>query len=64
MIATLLPAAFQRSLDVTTLVYQQTSDHFMAQASEDLAVGDLQQASEKGWDAAVQMLKAMASERG
>lgn len=37
---------------------------FLAQAYEELARGDLAQASEKGWGAAAQMLKAIADERG
>ena len=37
---------------------------FLAQASEELARDDLEQASEKGWGAAAQSLKAVAAERG
>ncbi len=37
---------------------------FLAQASEELARDDLEQASEKGWGAAAQMMKAVAAERG
>ena len=37
---------------------------FLAQAYEELAKGDLAQASKKGWDAAAQMVKAIADERG
>ena len=36
----------------------------MAQAYEELAKGDLPQASEKAWGATAQMLKAIAQERG
>ena len=36
----------------------------MAQAYQELAKGDLQQASEKAWGAAAQMVKAIAQERG
>ena len=36
----------------------------LAQAREELAKGDLAQASEKGWGAAAQMLQAIADERG
>ena len=36
----------------------------LAQAYEELEEGDLAQASEKGWGAAAQMLKAIADERG
>ncbi len=37
---------------------------FLAQASEELARGDLRQASEKGWGAAAQIVKAAAEARG
>ena len=37
---------------------------FMAQAWEELERGDLRQASEKGWGAAAQMVKAAAAQRG
>ena len=36
----------------------------MAQARQELADGDLTQASEKGWGATTQMLKAVAEQRG
>ena len=36
----------------------------LAQAYEELEEGDFAQASEKGWGAAAQMLKAIAEERG
>ena len=36
---------------------------FLSQAFEELARGDLAQASEKGWGAASQMIKAIAQER-
>ena len=49
---------------MTTQQYQQTSVHFLAQARRELADGDLPQASEKGWGAAVQILKAVAEQRG
>ena len=37
---------------------------FLAQASEELARGDLRQASEKGWGAAAQIAKVAANARG
>ena len=37
---------------------------FLTQAYEELAKGDLPQASEKGWGAAAQMVKAIAQQRG
>lgn len=46
-----------------TLTYQQASQRFMAQARVELAQGDLQQASEKGWGAVTQLLKAIADRR-
>ena len=49
---------------MTTQQYQQTSAHFLAQARRELADGDLAQASEKGWGATVQILKAVAERRG
>ena len=49
---------------MTTLQYQQASEHFMEQARLELAAGDLPQASEKGWGAAAQILKAIAEQRG
>ena len=44
---------------MTTQAYQQASQRFLDQAKQELAAGDLQQASEKGWGAAAQMLKAI-----
>ena len=49
---------------MTTQQYRQASERFMAQARRELADGDLAQASEKGWGAAAQMLKAVAQQRG
>ena len=49
---------------MTTQQYQHLSEHFLAQARQELAAGDLPQASEKGWGAATQMLKAIAEQRG
>ena len=48
---------------MTTQQYRQASERFMAQARRELADGDLAQASEKGWGAAAQMLKAVAQQR-
>ncbi len=47
-----------------TTTYGEQSRVFLAQAHEELAKGDLQQASEKGWGAASRMVKAIAQERG
>ena len=49
---------------MTTQRYQQASEHFLAQARQELAAGDLPQASEKGWGATAQILKAIAAQRG
>lgn len=49
---------------MTTQKYQQASLRFLEQARRELAAGDLPQASEKGWGAVAQMLKAVAEERG
>ena len=45
-------------------MYLGQSRTFLAQAFEELDKGDLPQASEKGWGAAAQMVKAVAQERG
>ena len=47
-----------------TTTYKEQSRVFLAQAYEELAEGDLPQASEKGWGSAAQMVKAIAEERG
>lgn len=44
--------------------YAARGRKFLAQASEELERDDLEQASEKGWGAAAQMMKAAAAERG
>ena len=49
---------------MTTQQYQHASEHFLAQARRELADGDLPQASEKGWGATAQVLKAIAEQRG
>ena len=49
---------------MTTEQYQHASEHFLVQARRELADGDLPQASEKGWGATVQILKAIAEQRG
>ena len=49
---------------MTTQQYQQASERFLAQARRELADGDLAQASEKGWGATVQILKAIAEQHG
>lgn len=50
---------------MTTMAnYQLTGRAMMAQSWIELAQGDLQQASEKGWGAVTQMMKAIAEARG
>ena len=44
--------------------YATISREFLAKARAALAQGDLDQASEKGWGAAAQMVKAIAEQRG
>ncbi len=44
--------------------YSDTATEFLIKARVHLAEGDLRQASEKGWGAAAQMVKAVAEERG
>ncbi|MDE0375412.1 MAG: PaREP1 family protein [bacterium] len=48
---------------MTTLTYQDAARHLLAQGFEELAEGDSRQASEKGWGAAAQMIKAVAADR-
>lgn len=49
---------------MTTLTYQDAARHLLAQGFEELVAGDSRQASEKGWGAAAQMIKAVAASRG
>ncbi len=49
---------------MTTQKYHAASRHLLQQARAELALGDLRQASEKGWGAAAQMVKAVAEFRG
>ncbi len=44
--------------------YVQQGRVFLTQAADEFARGDLMQASEKGWGAAAQLVKATAAERG
>lgn len=46
-----------------TRPYTEQSGIFFRQAQEELANNDLRQASEKGWGAASQMIKAVAQQR-
>ena len=49
---------------MTTQKYRQASRQLLAQARRELHAGDVRQASEKGWGAAAQMVKAVAQQRG
>ena len=49
---------------MATQRHQQASEHFLAQVRQELSDGDLAQASEKGWAATAQILKAIAEQRG
>ena len=51
-------------LDEHAEEYKQTGRWFMDQAEWEFRRGDLLQASEKGWGAAAQFLKALATQRG
>ncbi len=48
---------------MTTQTYQEASLHLLAQAESELAEGDTRQASEKGWGAAAQAVKAVCEQR-
>ena len=49
---------------MNTQQYQQASEHFFVQTRQELADGNFPQASEKGWGATAQVLKAIAERRG
>ena len=49
---------------MTTQTYQDAARHLLQQAETELAAGDTRQASEKGWGAAVQAVKAVCELRG
>ena len=49
---------------MTTETYRSDSRLLLAQARDELSAGDARQASEKGWGAAAQMIKAVAEQRG
>ncbi len=49
---------------VQTQTYRGRSKAFLAKAREELAAGNLEQASEKAWGAAAVMVKAAATQRG
>ena len=47
-----------------TPTYRAASHELLRQAAQELEAGDVRQASEKGWGAAAQMIKAVAENRG
>ena len=49
---------------MATQKYQRDSRHLLTQAWSELALADVRQASEKGWGAAAQIVKAVAEGRG
>ena len=49
---------------MTTQTYHEASMFLLQQAEVELAAGDVRQASEKGWGAAAQIVKAVAEQRG
>ena len=49
---------------MTSQKHQQLSEHLLAEARQELAAGGLPQASEYGWGATSQILKAIAEQRG
>ena len=49
---------------MVTETYAQAARHLLEQATAEMAQGDVRQASEKGWGAAAQMVKAVAERRG
>lgn len=55
---------YNEVMNVETRPYVERSSHYLTQASEEFAQGDYLQASEKGWGATAQMIKAVAEERG
>lgn len=49
---------------MTTEKYREDSRRLLDQARRELETGDVRQASEKGWGAAAQIVKAVAEKRG
>ena len=48
---------------MTSSTYHVASGQLLRQAKVELAAGDVRQASEKGWGAAAQIVKAIAARR-
>ena len=53
-----------KRVEMLESTYREQSRVFLRQAIVELSRGDLRQASEKGWGAASQIVKAAADERG
>ena len=51
-------------MTTSAITYREAGRQLLAQARAELEAGDLRQASEKGWGAAAQMVKAVAETRG
>ena len=49
---------------MTTQTYHEAALHLLGHAETELELGDARQASEKGWGAATQILKAICERRG
>ena len=49
-------------MTLETLKYHTAATEFLAQAEKELELGDLRQASEKGWGAAATIVKAVAEQ--
>lgn len=58
------PMTRAERLNANIRKYSQQADTYMVQANEELARGDLRQASEKAWGAVTQISKAVATQRG
>ena len=57
-------AVAERGVSTPVEAHREASRRFLVQAFAELEAGDLPQASEKGWGAASQMVKAAAEDRG
>ncbi|MCY3539099.1 MAG: PaREP1 family protein [bacterium] len=56
--------ALKKGADMKTLTYRDAAWELLDQAVEEVEAGDGRLASEKGWGAAAQMVKAVAESRG
>ena len=51
-------------MTLEVMKYRTAAETFIEQAFVELSAGDLRQASEKGWGAAAEIVKAVAEQRG